>query len=470
MNAPWPWSEPKQQNTGGCSKSGRRFISQERKPKAVKTVKMFLSGVVLLLASTLAMAQASLTSTTLSSAVNDTSQNFVVVGSASGISAGNTGGFLLVDGELMDVTAVNGTVINVVRGANGTRAVKHASGATVLVGNPEYFTSYPRFGACTSTDETVLPWNDINPKDGPFYGAQFDCFNGSWAVDLTNLALYKLTIAPGAQRSATSPAAGAAISMTSQGGGAQSATTSNGAAGGANSSIGGVGGAGGSSSGTGGAGGAVNVVGGAGGGTVTGGVGGLATVGGGAGGNGTSAGGTGGGLNIYSGAAGTGGTGTNGAVNIRQGGAAGTAAFSVSTAGLTTIASTVSGQNVAITPVGAGVVAITNNGVALTLNNTTAGSVANVYSCGATGVNQSCSPAAADGKAQIFNGQSTLSSNAATITFPSAFTSTTSYFCVANDVTTRANPVQMIPASGTTATITNTTGGSDVIQWICIGH
>jgi hypothetical protein len=42
---------------------------------------------------------------------------------------------------------------------------------------------------------------------------------------------------------------------------------------------------------------------------------------------------------------------------------------------------------------------------------------------------------------------------------------------VANDVTTRANVVQMIPASGaSTATITNTTGGSDVIQWICVGQ
>jgi hypothetical protein len=54
--------------------------------------------------------------------------------------------------------------------------------------------------------------------------------------------------------------------------------------------------------------------------------------------------------------------------------------------------------------------------------------------------------------------------------FPNTFTSTTSYFCVANDVTTRANPVQMVPASATTATITNTTGGSDVIQWVCVGN
>jgi hypothetical protein len=94
-----------------------------------------------------------------------------------------------------------------------------------------------------------------------------------------------------------------------------------------------------------------------------------------------------------------------------------------------------------------------------------------VFSCGSTGTgSQTCAPATANGKTQIYNGQSTLSSNAATITFPNTFTSTTSYFCVANDVTTRANPVQMVPASATTATITNTTGGSDVIQWVCVGN
>jgi len=99
------------------------------------------------------------------------------------------------------------------------------------------------------------------------------------------------------------------------------------------------------------------------------------------------------------------------------------------------------------------------------------GNLAPVLSCGSTGTgNQTCSPTAATAKAQIYNGESTLSSNAATITFPNAFTSTTTFFCVANDVTTRANPVQMIPASASTATITNTTGGSDVIQWVCIGN
>jgi hypothetical protein len=94
-----------------------------------------------------------------------------------------------------------------------------------------------------------------------------------------------------------------------------------------------------------------------------------------------------------------------------------------------------------------------------------------VFSCGSTGTgNQTCSPAAVNGKQQIYVGQSTLATNAATITFPNTFTSTTSYFCVANDVTTRTNPVQMVPASGTTATITDTTGASDVVQWMCVGN
>jgi len=95
-----------------------------------------------------------------------------------------------------------------------------------------------------------------------------------------------------------------------------------------------------------------------------------------------------------------------------------------------------------------------------------------IQSCGNTGTgNQTCSPTAATAKGGVYVGESTLSSNAATITFPApAFTSTTTYFCVANDVTTRANPVQMIPASASTATITNTTGASDVIQWICVGN
>lgn len=108
----------------------------------------------------------------------------------------------------------------------------------------------------------------------------------------------------------------------------------------------------------------------------------------------------------------------------------------------------------------------------LTLPAEVNGSIPYVINCGSTGSgNQTCANAAVNNKMKIFTGQSTLSSNSAIITFPAstAFTSTTSYSCVANDVTTRANPVQMVPTNGTSATITNTTGATDVIQWMCSG-
>lgn len=111
---------------------------------------------------------------------------------------------------------------------------------------------------------------------------------------------------------------------------------------------------------------------------------------------------------------------------------------------------------------------VTNTGT-LTLANATGGVPVSLY-CGSTGVgNQTCTPTAAANTVKIYSGHSTLSSNAAVITFSPAFASTT-YDCIANDITTRANPVQMISTSASTATITNTTGASDVINWHCIGQ
>jgi hypothetical protein len=112
---------------------------------------------------------------------------------------------------------------------------------------------------------------------------------------------------------------------------------------------------------------------------------------------------------------------------------------------------------------------ITNTGT-LTLPSATGG-VPVSLNCGATGSgNQTCSATAATALTKVYAGSSTLSSNSAVITFPVAFAATTSYQCVANDITTRANPVQMVSTSTTTATITNTTGASDVINWICVGQ
>lgn len=91
--------------------------------------------------------------------------------------------------------------------------------------------------------------------------------------------------------------------------------------------------------------------------------------------------------------------------------------------------------------------------------------------CGATGTgNQTCAATTATAATKVYAGTSTLASNAAVITFPVAFAATTSYQCIGQDITTRANPVQMLSTSTTTATITNTTGASDVVNWICVGQ
>lgn len=114
------------------------------------------------------------------------------------------------------------------------------------------------------------------------------------------------------------------------------------------------------------------------------------------------------------------------------------------------------------------VATFTNTGTG-TLPSATGGLPVSLY-CGSTGTgNQNCTATAAAATTKIYSGHSTLSSNAAVITFPVAFASTT-YDCVANDITTRANVVQMISTSSNTATITNTTGASDVINWICVGQ
>lgn len=112
---------------------------------------------------------------------------------------------------------------------------------------------------------------------------------------------------------------------------------------------------------------------------------------------------------------------------------------------------------------------ITNTGT-LTLPTQTGG-VPVALNCGSTTTGTAtCAPTAATAVTKIYAGAATLASNAQVITFPTAFAATSSYQCVANDITTRANVVQMVSTSGSTATITNTTGASDVINWICVGQ
>lgn len=99
------------------------------------------------------------------------------------------------------------------------------------------------------------------------------------------------------------------------------------------------------------------------------------------------------------------------------------------------------------------------------------GSLPTAYFCGATSGDSACANAATGGTARVFGGIATLAANSAVISGISpAFTSTSTFTCVANDLTTRANPVDVANTSASSITITNTTGATDVINYICMGY
>lgn len=85
--------------------------------------------------------------------------------------------------------------------------------------------------------------------------------------------------------------------------------------------------------------------------------------------------------------------------------------------------------------------------------------------CGTT---TTCS-ATALASAALVMGKVTLSGGTATVTgFNPGFTSTSSYVCFTNDITTIANPSKAVPATATSITVTGT--GTDVINYICGGN
>jgi hypothetical protein len=127
-------------------------------------------------------AQTNLTQTTLASAVTSASATNIIVASATGISnpsgvSGNvfaspTQTELFVDAEAMLVTSVNGTVVNVVRGASSTSASTHAANAVVWVAKPNQLYTLAPTGSCTAV-------NTVNPYINVLTGQQFFCDTGT---------------------------------------------------------------------------------------------------------------------------------------------------------------------------------------------------------------------------------------------------------------------------------------------------
>ena len=128
-------------------------------------------------------AQASFTSTTLSAAVttpvttpggSTPPSNLVTLASGTGVTRTT---LLYVDRELMQVLSIaNSPTFQVARAVSGTLISAHASGATVKVGQPQYFgnAEKPVGGACTATSELISPYINIST------GRQYQCVNSIW--------------------------------------------------------------------------------------------------------------------------------------------------------------------------------------------------------------------------------------------------------------------------------------------------
>lgn len=140
--------------------------------------RLTLYFVAVVLVSLSAYGQATMTQTTLSAAVANT-DSFISVASATGISVGN---LAYVDREAMLVSAINGTVLSVIRGWAGTTAgtipgTGHASGAVVYVGTPaQFFTNDPQVGTCTASNYPVSPMVAIAT------GRVWTCVNSNWML------------------------------------------------------------------------------------------------------------------------------------------------------------------------------------------------------------------------------------------------------------------------------------------------
>jgi hypothetical protein len=142
----------------------------------------------LLLCSLMAFGQTTMTSTTLSAAVTAT-QDFVLVASATGITApgnltgsgpGNPSGsgviFLYMDREAMRVNGLSGTRIFVERGYAGTTAAAHVSGSKVWVGPAGRFAMQDPAGGCTLATIAYLP-RVVIPT-----GALWTCGASQWTT------------------------------------------------------------------------------------------------------------------------------------------------------------------------------------------------------------------------------------------------------------------------------------------------
>lgn len=118
-----------------------------------------------------------LSTTTLAAAITSTSVTTIALSSTTGMTKGVTG--MYVDREYMPIIGISttGNVVTVIRGAGGTRAATHASGALVYFGNRNLFGTFPQAGSGTLANNATDPLIDLST------GIRYYCKNSVWVAD-----------------------------------------------------------------------------------------------------------------------------------------------------------------------------------------------------------------------------------------------------------------------------------------------
>jgi len=112
-----------------------------------------------------------LTATTLSAAITDTSNPVFTVASATGFVVGYG---VVMDNEYRVVTSISGTTITATRGAGGyTPPATHVTSTAVYVGAASSFGTVPKSGSCTLA-------NEISPTFNLRNGDRYLCTDGQW--------------------------------------------------------------------------------------------------------------------------------------------------------------------------------------------------------------------------------------------------------------------------------------------------
>jgi hypothetical protein len=154
-----------------------------------------LAVVLALFVATPLVAQTVLTTTTTGAAIADGGVTAVTVAATTGITAPGTGAtqvYLLIDKELLTVRNINGLVVGVVRGQQGTRATPHVTASIVTVVPVGSVINYVPNGQCLRTNLTTVPTIVGGTGSGVqfFAGSQWDCLGvttaGMWVMTSDN--------------------------------------------------------------------------------------------------------------------------------------------------------------------------------------------------------------------------------------------------------------------------------------------